>query len=309
MPQAHRLEEVALSQERSLKTLVENRSAWTLERCELNVFETYRRAELVPLTFHEFVVTSMLTGKKVMHLPDTGAFDYHPGESVLVPAGVTMQIDFPEAEDCNPTQCIALAIDEGMIRRTLDFLNEKHPKVDDSPWRFSRSEVHIHNSLDIATLLNRIIALCSGDLVLKDVLAELALKELIVHVIQAQQRAAANACVDRSPSDPLSYIIQYIRQHITEELNMEDLTKRACMSRSAFYRGFRREYGISPLEYILSERIRMSKEMLSDTRQSVKSVAYSTGFRDVNYFIRLFRKMEGITPGRYMDLLGKKYSA
>jgi AraC-like DNA-binding protein len=52
----------------------------------------------------------------------------------------------------------------------------------------------------------------------------------------------------------------------------------------------------------------MSKEMLSDTRQSVKSVAYSTGFRDVNYFIRLFRKMEGITPGQYMDLLGKNYS-
>lgn len=307
MPKQRTLSPVNLTSEKSLKTLVENRTAYTLEKCELNVFETHQASALVPLAFNDFVVTSMLRGKKIMHLYDAAGFDYLPGETVLVPAGVTMNIDFPEASRENPTQCIALAIDHQKIETTLGFLNERYPRMGDDYWTIHKNNYHFQNSLEVASLLNKIISVCASNMPLKDILADISLQELIINIVQLQNRATLdNPILTHSNNHPLSYITGFIQSHITEDIKLEVLSEKACMSKSTFYRSFKREYGISPLEYILSEKIKRAKILLSDTNISIKSVSIDCGFNDVNYFIRLFKKMEEITPRQYQLLVASK---
>ena len=124
MPSRNYLHKVDLTHPKYLQTLVENRRIFNLRNCELNIFESYQQTYRVPLTFSDFVITSMIRGKKVMHLFNDPAFDYLPGETVIVPGNETMIIDFPEAEAENPTQCIALAIDASYINDTVHYLNE-----------------------------------------------------------------------------------------------------------------------------------------------------------------------------------------
>lgn len=300
------LNKVGITQEKSLKTLVENRTAFTLEKCELNVFETHQATHLVPLTFNDFVVTSMLRGKKVMHLYGNNGFDYLPGETVLVPGGVTMNIDFPEASKENPTQCIALAIDHQKIENTLAFLNDKYPRMGNEYWNFSKNNYHFQNSIEIANLLNKIINICSSNLPLKDVLADLNLQELIVNIIQSQNRLTldqvAEAAINTN-ANPLAYITGFIKSNIKEDIKLGVLSEKACMSKATFYRSFKKEYGISPLEYVISEKIKLAKILLSNPKNTIKSVAFECGFHDVNYFVRVFKKTESITPGQYQMML------
>jgi AraC-like DNA-binding protein len=304
MSKQRTLSPVNLTSEKSLKTLVENRTAYTLEKCELNVFETHQPSALVPLAFNDFVVTSMLRGKKIMHLYDAAGFDYLPGETVLVPAGVTMNIDFPEASRENPTQCIALAIDHQKIETTLGFLNERYPRMGDDYWTIHKNNYHFQNSLEVASLLNKIISVCASNMPLKDILADISLQELIINIVQLQNRATLdNPNLTHSNNHPLSYITGFIQSHITEDIKLEVLSEKACMSKSTFYRSFKREYGISPLEYILSEKIKRAKILLADPKNAIKSVSFDCGFNDVNYFIRLFKKMEEITPRQYQLLV------
>ena len=306
MAAGYKLNAVALSAEKSLKTLVENRRAFTLENCELNLFETLQTSQLVPLTFSDFVITSMLRGKKVMHLFEEPGFDYLPGETVLVPAHVTMKIDFPEANKDNPTQCIALALDQNKIKQIVDRLNETYPREGKQPyWNLDHNQYHFLNNVELAQTLNKLIHICSGSALGKDILADLTLQELIVHIIQTQNLAATEESAFAQEDSPLAFVINYIRAHISENIKVDDLSDKACMSRTSFYRAFKREYSISPLDFILREKIKKAKHLLLDTKASVTDICYQLGFSDLNYFGRQFRKSEGISPSQYRGVSGK----
>lgn len=291
-----------LSNEKSLKTLVENRSVYTLNQCELNLFETYESSNLVPLKFNDFVVTSMLRGKKVMHLFDEPAFDYLPGETVVVPSNIEMKIDFPEASKENPTQCLALAIDNTKINETLNFLNERYPKENDVYWQLNYHNYFFYNNVDLAATINKLIKECMSTSATKDVLADLTLQELLIRIIQTQTAKSIDDGIAIQSNNPIYEVTEFIRLNLKENINLKSLSEKACMSTTSFYRFFKRELGMSPIEYVLNEKIKYAKKLLRNPGIQINEVCYLSGFEDANYFIRLFKKHEGITPKQYQLL-------
>lgn len=299
MPSNFKLQPVPLREERSLFTLVENRSVYSMDTCELNVFETHQQASNVNLKFDDWVLTSMLRGKKVMHLADKPAFDYLPGESVIVPPSELMKIDFPEAGKDTPTQCLALAISAEQISSTIQLLNERHTKVETGEeWHISEEHLHLANNLELADIINRLIKISLNDHSReKDILVNLALRELLIRLMQTQARAFFEQNYRRLASHHrFGYIIQYIKDNITTKIDVDRLSEKACMSRANFFRKFKEEFGFTPADYILKERIRLAKKCLQDPLNTVTQACYISGFQNLNYFIRAFKKEVGVTP-------------
>ncbi|MDW8205088.1 MAG: AraC family transcriptional regulator [Cytophagales bacterium] len=289
------------SHQAALQQLVEHRRAFTFDTMELNVYETHRYAERVPLRFNDLTITAMLKGKKVMHLFGKAGFDYLPGESVIVPPGELMEIDFPEASVETPSQCIALVVASERIQRITELLNERFPKAETGDcWQLSMQDYHLTNNRSIVENINKLIQVATENHAAKDLLANLTLEELLIRLMQTQARRLLLQA--RSPHvshHRMAFVADYIHKHLHENISINKLASLACMSRAAFFRAFKREFGISPLEFIHHERINQAKYLLADPRRSITEVCYMVGFRSLNFFIKIFKRITGVCPSTY----------
>lgn len=290
-----------LKAEKDLKTLVENRSVYTLQHCELNVFETRRQSEKVSLTFDDMVLTTMLRGKKVMHLFGQEQFDYLPGESVIVPEHEEMVIDFPEADDLHPTQCIALAVQSDLLEDTLNLLNENYSKAEkDESWKIDLSCFHLKNTFEIKTTIDRLLSVSIENISAKDVIADFTLKELFIRLMQTQARTLIlDNYRKHTATNRFAFATEYIKAHIHEEITIDKLSNLCYMSKPTFFRSFKREFGISPVDFIIQERIKVAKKLLKDVNVTISQACYSVGINNLSYFFKLFKRIEGVTPNEY----------
>ncbi|MHA7129930.1 AraC family transcriptional regulator [Algoriphagus namhaensis] len=287
-----------------LKTLVENRTTYTLDSCELNIFETHQKAADVKLRFGDLVLTTMLQGKKVMHLFDKPGFDYLPGESVIVPPNEVMKIDFPEAELDNPTQCIALSISKEMIENTFNLLNERFSdRVLTEKWGLDLSYFHLINTQDLSEIINRFIRIGVKERSKeKDLIASFALKELLIRLTQTQARDMLEKTYkELSSKNRLAHIVDFIKENLSEDFTIEQLAGKACMSKAHFIRTFKTELGLTPMDFILNERLKMARHYLSMGGFQVQEVAAMVGFKSSPYFNRAFKRSFGKTPKSFSD--------
>ncbi|MEM9261001.1 MAG: AraC family transcriptional regulator N-terminal domain-containing protein, partial [Bacteroidota bacterium] len=132
-------------QPRSLQSLVENQTTFTLDQAALHLFETHMEAHSVSLQFGNPVLASMIQGRKVMHLRERPGFNFIPGESIMLPNDERMIIDFPDAKKGSPTKCLALEVAPEEIRKITNQMNEHRPLCGDSYWHRDETNFHFTN--------------------------------------------------------------------------------------------------------------------------------------------------------------------
>ncbi|MEQ9441438.1 MAG: AraC family transcriptional regulator [Cyclobacteriaceae bacterium] len=287
---------------RRLETLVENQTSYTLNNAAMHVFETHQSADRVLLQFDQPVLASMLMGKKIMHLRDQQSFNFLPGESLILPSNELMCIDFPEANETNPTRCLAMAISEEKIRDVLALMNEQMPKLEEQEWGLIDYNFHFTNDVGIYQILQRLLFLFTEDHPSKDLFVDNMLQELIVRILQANSKKIyTEKTLTISSSNRLAFVIQYIRENLHQPLSIETLSEKACMSESHFHRVFKNELGISPVDFINDERIKLAASLLQDPKRKIKEVFMECGFENRSYFNRVFKRKKQLSPSEYQS--------
>lgn len=95
-------------------------------------------------------------------------------------------------------------------------------------------------------------------------------------------------------------IEEYISKHLSEKIYIHDICDKFYISKNSLYRLFHKEFNLTINEYILQQRLILSKQYLENNSCiSITQVSEMCGFTDYNYFIRQFKKMFNITPLKY----------
>jgi AraC-like DNA-binding protein len=284
--------------------LVEQKRGFNFNACELNIYETRKEVNDFPLSFNGFTITSMLRGAKQVRFPDLINREYTPGNTIIAPSYAKLNIDFLKASIENPTQCTALTIDNSLIKKQVEEFNELLGEgAFIKSWRIIDNPILMQNNEDLVTIHRKIMRLSTSNDPFKELHIKLLLKELVLCVLKMQNINLLEKDAEFNTNNtPFSAIINFIRQNIYDKIQIEDLLRIASMSKSAFYRAFEAELGISPYQFIINERLKIGKQLLADENLSVKETAYTVGFSSANYFIRLFKKHEGLTPRQYIKI-------
>ena len=295
---------------RKLTTLVENKSTYSSTYAELNIFETHQASEQVVLKFQTPIIASMLTGKKIMHLAGMSAFDFLPGESVVLPTNQEMVIDFPIATKTNPTQCLALAISpEKILEVSQKFNQAVEIEGVNNNWHLEQIPSHLTHQEDVNHLINRLVYTFTNNVQSKDALLDLMIQELIIRLLQTKAKKSILSNYLNVFSDTrIGTVIKYIKENLTsKDITIEDLAQKACLSTSHFHKKFKNTLGTSPIDYINSEKIKFAKRlMITNQKTPISEIALKSGFNNVSYFIRQFKKLEMMTPQQFKGSISLK---
>jgi len=101
----------------------------------------------------------------------------------------------------------------------------------------------------------------------------------------------------------LSIVMNYIEKNYSNEISLEEVAEVVKISPFYLSKLFKQETGENFIDYLTTIRIRKAKELLFNPMNSVKDVCYMVGYKDPNYFTRVFKKVCGQTPTEFKNVL------
>lgn len=92
---------------------------------------------------------------------------------------------------------------------------------------------------------------------------------------------------------------RYIDTHYQENITLDQLAEVCHVSKYHLAHAFTEEYGISPINYLISKRISEAEHLLKTTDFSLSLISNTTGFSSSSYFAQIFKKQKGMSPTEF----------
>ncbi len=155
-------------------------------------------------------------------------------------------------------------------------------------------------------LLDEIYAIAASDAYIKDMQIFEKLTGLLTLLMEqswnseredldaeALQRKAAGK------KQNLQALKDYLDENYASRITLDMLAERFYINKFYLTRIFKEQFGESVTGYVLQVRITKAKQSLRFTDKPIEEIAHECGMHDANYFSRIFKKVEGVTPGEY----------
>jgi AraC-like DNA-binding protein len=254
--------------------------------CGTNVTNEFTRH-----VHHKFCIGSISKGARVV---------LQAGMSAVIPENAVFAINACMAHTCK-SQCkdghdyFAICIDTEKMKDIASQISEKPQGV---PYIKSV----LLSDADLTSKMREFLFLLRHDCSILQ--RESTLISLISRLILRHGDSPPTLRRMGSQHSAIDRACDFIEAQCTESLSLEELSRVACLSPFHFQRLFLKDTGVSPHEYLVQSRIKKARELLFEGH-SLAGVAVDTGFADQSHFTRSFKRIVGVTPGRYLQLNGK----
>jgi len=120
-----------------------------------------------------------------------------------------------------------------------------------------------------------------------------------------QDRVSATLTAQTSENRTLRELLAWAADHLTEDLSVDSLARRAAMSERNFSRVFTLEVGETPARHIETLRLEAARRQLETSSLSLDEVAEHSGFASAEVLRRAFTRRLGVSPGQYRSSFGR----
>lgn len=157
-------------------------------------------------------------------------------------------------------------------------------------------------------LLQEIFVIANTDDPVRDMKLYAKLVNLLTFIME-DETTGLSSISSNTTKMRLSPIKEYLDQHYTESIHLDDLAKQFFINKYYLTRIFKEQYGTSITNYIIHQRITKAKQLLRFSSHNIESISHMCGIEDSGYFTRIFKKIEGVTPREYRKAWSKPGNA
>ena len=97
---------------------------------------------------------------------------------------------------------------------------------------------------------------------------------------------------------------EYIEENFRRDISLDDVSREVDISPYYFSTLFKQETGRNFIEHLTEIRLKNARDLLQNSQLSIKEICVQSGYSDPNYFSRIFKKYEGVTPSEFRERLG-----
>lgn len=142
---------------------------------------------------------------------------------------------------------------------------------------------------------------CDLNGVLKKVYIESKVNELLVQVLQQDKRfhCISTELLSRADIDKIYYTKEIVDKNLDSPYSLKDLSRVVGLNEFKLKKGFKEVFNTTVFQYILDERMRLSKELLLSKEKNIAEIALHIGYKNPTHFTAAFKKYFGYLPSSY----------
>ncbi|HZG57943.1 AraC family transcriptional regulator [Paenibacillus sp.] len=266
---------------------------------------TIRKGEVVPSHTHDFVELVYVASGSAKHIMDGREYRLGAGDVFVLEPSVYHSYEGAYAEEAVVYNVL---FDISLLRNEIASLQQLPAFVDFfflAPFLRQNAAFVAYTPLKepqralLEQNLNALHREFRDRLDGYPLIVKTRLLECLVLLSRFHRERRQPAVPRESADDYIDTIAKFVERHYSQPISLEEISRSGGMSVSSFTAKFRAAHGQSLIEYKQSIQIREACRLLETTDRKVLDIAHDTGFNDISFFNKMFRKRTGMSPREY----------